>query len=506
MEHQYKNGYGYIRWSTDEQKDGNTQTRQQSAMERMATKLGISIVKIFIDDGISACKDKNNLTQEWFKLKSVLRKGDVVLVDNLDRITRRGCRTFYNTLGEVVEDIGAFIVICGEQQHGLVIDADNYETDWNIKISNAVASEGNKKKDYYCKVGIQSYTDEILNGKWNILPYRKWYWLKNDLDNKCFTIDETKANIVRSFFDLYNKGYSLRQITKEVNTQGIVSPGGMKWNYRTVYQYLSNKAVLGYGTIGGQEMKLFPPIVSEDTFYSIQQKLSDRKLYRGPAKYDRRINLFTSLAYCKKCGERFSFKARGKWIYLGCRSYTHGESCSGSVSYTKLEKSFMTLFAKSDILNKFLETSKQPTPLKFETLKLKLSEVQAKKDKIANVILNDEGPSKTLVEILKKTEIQELQLQKEVEYEEAVLRAANPLLSAFDKAIKNKLFDKMFSKESKMEVKELIRHVVDKIIIDKENRYEKGYVVYFKDNIVEPIDVVLGKQNYSINGMEFEYE
>ena len=70
----YRNGWGYVRWSSDGQEDGNTEARQEEYINGMSKALGVPLIKIFYDRGVSALKG-DNLMKSWGQLKGRGAKG-----------------------------------------------------------------------------------------------------------------------------------------------------------------------------------------------------------------------------------------------------------------------------------------------------------------------------------------------------------------------------------------------------------------------------------------------
>ena len=118
-------------------------------------------------------------------------KDDVILVEDVDRITRKGSRTFYNTLGEIVDDKKAFIVLTAPRKAGFEINADNYEKDWGIRIDNVVSTGEGEKRMERCGFGIDKMMKSLREGRWALVGSKPW-WIKDNIDKQCYEVIEER--------------------------------------------------------------------------------------------------------------------------------------------------------------------------------------------------------------------------------------------------------------------------------------------------------------------------
>jgi DNA invertase Pin-like site-specific DNA recombinase len=80
--------YGYCRVSTDRQvKEGESLGAQERTIEGYAMMHGMTLDRVFIEQGVSASKPLND-RPEGTRLLSSLSKGDVVITPKLDRMFR----------------------------------------------------------------------------------------------------------------------------------------------------------------------------------------------------------------------------------------------------------------------------------------------------------------------------------------------------------------------------------------------------------------------------------
>ncbi len=86
-----------------------------------------------------------------------------------------------------------------------------------------------------------------------------------------------EAMVVRSIFDMYNRGMTLQGITEALNDQGIPTKTGVSWHRSTVRYILRNPLYVGYirrkGLLRPSEG---PPIIEQRVFERVQNLLTHR--------------------------------------------------------------------------------------------------------------------------------------------------------------------------------------------------------------------------------------
>lgn len=79
--------YAYYRVSSEQQRKDRSVESQRYAVAELAERLGVVITGSFEDDGVSGTKDPAERAG-YAELATSLSKGDVLLLDSLDRISR----------------------------------------------------------------------------------------------------------------------------------------------------------------------------------------------------------------------------------------------------------------------------------------------------------------------------------------------------------------------------------------------------------------------------------
>ena len=89
--------YAYVRYSSAIQATGDSENRQLTALDLFETATGTKVVEVIYDKGKSAFRGDNarsgNFKEMLDRMESgAIHKGDYLVVESIDRITRRFAR------------------------------------------------------------------------------------------------------------------------------------------------------------------------------------------------------------------------------------------------------------------------------------------------------------------------------------------------------------------------------------------------------------------------------
>lgn len=122
-----------------------------------------------------------------------------------------------------------------------------------------------------------------------------------------YQIDEETAPIVTKIFEMYNKGNTIVQIRKYLETKGL------KYSSCKIRTVLGNKKYIGIYTHNGKETpNVIPQIIDNELFEDIQKKLEKNKHSRSRLKTKTEYILTTKLF----CGNCKAMMVRHKWNVL----------------------------------------------------------------------------------------------------------------------------------------------------------------------------------------------
>lgn len=328
----------YIRVSTDEQsREGYSIPAQKKALEEYCQKNGISIYKIYIDEGISGTKENRPAFQQMLK-DATARKFQLILVHKFDRFARKvelsqrvksQLKKANINVISITEPISDSPV--GFLQEGIMeLFAEYY-----IKNLSAEVKKGQREKVSQGQAcNMLAYGYKNINGKAVIVP--------------------EQAEVVKKIFHMYSEGYGTQQIAEELNLMGIPTHKNGKWNTSQINYILKNVTYIGVLKWAGQyHLGIIPPIIDKNLFDIVQTILGSRNPYKTKRKvyYDKFV--FLGLLRCGYCGAQmrinkmYSNGGKGKQTY-------YYYSCSNH-RYNSKACNFSSMFKYQDVDKNILE-------------------------------------------------------------------------------------------------------------------------------------------------------
>ena len=213
-------------------------------------------------------------------------KVDIVLVKTISRFAR-------NTV-DLLETVsrlrGLGIEVIFHQENLRTSEADN---DMLISALSAIAQAESESTGEAIKWGLKR---GFISGN-SKLYSRKCFGYKQNEDGE-LVIDEEQAEIVRTIYDLYLSGLSIRLIAKELKKRGIKSPQGKDiWSKKSIQTVLGNEKYIGRVLLGKTYTGDFPnnkqflndgeheqflmkdahkPIIGLEKFEQVQEEMKQR--------------------------------------------------------------------------------------------------------------------------------------------------------------------------------------------------------------------------------------
>ena len=97
------NVFSYARWSSDGQSDGDSSRRQDETARQWCVRQGLELTSSEQDAGVSAWKGKNRREGSGLsRLLKVLKPGDYLLVEDIDRLSREDWLTAMDFVRDIV--------------------------------------------------------------------------------------------------------------------------------------------------------------------------------------------------------------------------------------------------------------------------------------------------------------------------------------------------------------------------------------------------------------------
>jgi DNA invertase Pin-like site-specific DNA recombinase len=359
-------GYGYIRFSSEEQSEGDSERRQLEGITAAAEKYGLKLIMLPTDRAVSAHHGNNLRNGSLAKFTEDARAGRIprgswLLFEDFDRFSRAEAPVAGEHMFALV-NLG--IVICTTSD-GRTCRSGSDVTDFIIPlIKMQGAYDDNIKRARRVKKTLEA--KRALASRDSPLTGRVPEWLevieKHDGKKVSRRIEEQsdRADIVRYMFDLSASGWGDGTITRKLNSDSVTAFKDGSWQKSYVSKILNNRAVIGElqmyesNRVGDQRKRqklgdpipnYFPVTVSFDLWRKAQAARASRKTNRSGRPSRELVNLFSGLCKCGECGGGMELRAKGDargGDYLTCSRWLRRAGCSAAVSYPlgRLEDAF----------------------------------------------------------------------------------------------------------------------------------------------------------------------
>ena len=548
--------YGYERWSTAAQNDSGSGARQSRNIERIINKHRLKLVDVLQDRGISA-KAGKNLEENFAILKDILKSGEVLIVEDVDRISRMGRPEFITALYPLIKK-GVEVIVSGldDDDDEILINEKTIHDDgvWNKICEGAqTALKENGKKRKRLRMTFRQKRESLAQGKKVRLPQCP-FWLNNpphdysqgnpdpleEIDG--YILIPEKVALVKQIFKWYLEGWGARTIIRKLERdnvvpvfrQRIIKKPVRTWSTRSIANLLHDRAVMGYVNGVTPPVRLLPQIISDEDFEAVQKIMDDRSHYHQvrdkdgnvimdangkpkmklDGKYagacnEKRVAIFSHLMQCAYCGEnmyyRMSHKENEKYryYYVGCDKHQRIDACQGGfLRYDRLEFAMRNLLNKAgDMVALIKDASKPNTPPdKRPELEKKLKVCLRNRQRLYDIIKSSETLPKDIQAKLDDTTTEEEDILHRIEIE--THRLAKPVdVEAEVKEYQKKWKEGWNIPEIRVRIRELCRHIIEKMVIDVK---EKTCQVWIK-NASDPIDVKMLEDKCIISGDEVPY-
>ena len=341
----------YIRMSTDKQED--SPERQRSQILPYLERQGYQLVETYLDEGIAG--DEFDRRRSFQRLLADAKAGkfDVVVVDEVSRLSRQEPMDFFGLVGYPLKAAGVRVESVAEGQVG---HDDLVQMILSVIRQDKAASESPR----LARRVLTSHL--LLAGKGGYtgggVPYG--YVLADDtLRGKKLVPDGKKAETVKNIFQWADEGNSSAMIRELLARRCIPSPTGKHfWSKNGIRKLLRNPRYLGDFAWGrqasgkhvrqakGKERKRregevryaenpaedwvikpddHEPLIDRDLFERVQGRLAKRKKNTTPLPGGGPF-LLNRLLVCGHCGAYlYGTRQRSGPIYV----------CGGWVSYGK---------------------------------------------------------------------------------------------------------------------------------------------------------------------------
>lgn len=345
--------YSYIRFSTPEQSQGDSKRRQTDLAADYVKRNGLTLdTELNMSDlGISGFKGKN--LAETAALGGFLKaiengevdSGSVLLVESLDRISRKSARQAIRILESIVES-GVDVVTLNDGKRYDLDAINGFDFMMAFMVLMRGHEESNTKSKRNAASWVQKRAAAAVAGKARVVATSvvpAWIDVtgaanKDSGHNAKLSLNPERAKIVKRIFREFLEGAGYSKITIGLNKDRMKTWGrSAEWHPKYVYKILHWRAVLGeYTSKGTVTADYFPRAIDDDTFEAAQALFGTRG--HLPPRSRLRMNILSQLATCPKCGSSMRRKRGANNPKLVCSRADHGGKCDHvSVDLVEIE-------------------------------------------------------------------------------------------------------------------------------------------------------------------------
>jgi DNA invertase Pin-like site-specific DNA recombinase len=330
--------YSYLRFSTPEQAKGDSLRRQAALAEAYAKRHGLTLdTELNLKDlGVSAFRGDNVGTGALGAfLKAVgeglVPRGSLLLVESLDRISRKEARKAVRILEEIVE-AGVVVVTLNDGRQ--YTEESLSGTDFLIAIIILMrAHEESATKAKRLKAAWADKRERAARGE--IQTTRVPAWIRTEgsgarsTRNAQLSLIPERSSLIKRMFTMFLDGVGKKGIAEAFNREQIPTWGGglgrtpaKYWHASYIFKILTNPAVTGRfvphienhtGRFTREPQTpidgYYPRVLDDDTFDRVQTLIKARtRTVRSSSV----ASLVAGLARCPKCGGTMTRVFKGK--------------------------------------------------------------------------------------------------------------------------------------------------------------------------------------------------
>lgn len=438
----------YIRVSTEEQAlHGYSLEAQKEALTGYAKSHGLSIIDYYIDEGVSARK-KMGKRKEFLRMIADIEANriDLIIFTKLDRWFRNIAD--YYKIQEILE---------AHQVNWKTI-YENYDTSTangrlHINIMLSIAQDEADRTSERIKVVFQNKRNrgEVTNGS---------HPFGFTIEDKKLVPDEEKLTIVRDIFKFYEDNQSIYDTVRMLREKHQLN-----FCNATVSRMLKNRIYIGeYQGI----QSYTKPVIAPERFKKIQTILP---LPKKRSKTNRTY-LFTGLLVCGECGNKLTAnhstvtykETQREYNVYRCKRYTDQKLCTHKKVLNEMKLELYLLQEVTQVLSGFRLISEINEPK--EQSPSEKYKIENKMEKLKELYLED------LIDLDTYRNDYRMLNNRLATIQEAV---GNQNSEAFSSLL-NTDFKNLYHLLNASEKRLLWRAVIDKILVDRNNKL----TIYYK--------------------------
>jgi DNA invertase Pin-like site-specific DNA recombinase len=412
-----KPAFSYIRFSSPEQMKGDSFRRQSEKAEAWAKANSYTIMKAWKDLGVSGYHGKNALTGDYAEFLRAARAGElpkdsVLLVENLDRVSRQTPRKALSQFLEVI-DLGIGVVTLTDNEWFTAESLDQDASGMKLFASLMVMIRANNESRVKGERVAAAWSKKRDAAREKALPLSDripgWLISKRDEAGRRTFDENGRADIVRRIFAETEQGFGRRQIVKGLNREGKVSfLSGKGWQPSSVIKIIRARTTIGEyqphrrdatgrRVPDGEPIKgYYPAVIQEAQWIAANDAVDLRRTNAGGRPHAEVANLVRGLARCGTCGERMLFLNKGQppkgGRYHVCSGASREKDCANKRLWRadRVERYVLHQIDPALVAAAFEPATNRPPPSP-RTYDLKIAELTAMADAAIEASLRHAG-------------------------------------------------------------------------------------------------------------------
>lgn len=376
--------YPYIRFSTKEQMEGDSERRQIELIEdakEWVEGLGFELDESLdlIDRGLSGYKAdhiKHGALGRFFDMvrSREIKKGSILIAESFDRLSRDVPEEAFSQFLDLKRK-GIKIGILTDRK---VYDEKSGSFDLLLPLIEAIRSH--EESSHKSKRLKAAWEEKRLRIKDEKLTSRSHKWLKPSKDGKRFEALPDAAYAIGQIFEMKLEGIGAERMEGLLNEdpdfwkppQATKKNPNRKpaWRKSYIIKILRDPATIGHyqphrlsdkegqyrEPVGDVIKDYYPPIISEDLFHRVQRMIQENRELNGfhGGKTGKASNLFIHLTECMICGSKMHFINKGKGskgrTYLLCDHSRRKLGCKAkAIRYDEFENIILDNLEELDL-------------------------------------------------------------------------------------------------------------------------------------------------------------
>ncbi len=235
--------YAYIRYSRALQATGDSENRQLTALELFETSTGTKIVEVVYDKGKSAFRGDNarsgNFKEMLDRMQSgAIRRGDFLVVESIDRITRQRVLDGVELLQGILKKGINIYTTVDKKTYSYNDPSRDFE---NLLMISLIAKRANEESE--TKSGrllsawkarkAKAENGEVIIKKGKSIPYGL------RVEEGQFVIHKEEQEEIKQLFELLLQ-FGINTAITKINETSL-----KKWNNGTLNKIIKHKTVIG---------------------------------------------------------------------------------------------------------------------------------------------------------------------------------------------------------------------------------------------------------------------